>query len=91
MSKCTVPDVATPVVEARKYYKLWIIEYTIRGTQTKGIAVVKSTGANKAIQVLKSSGAFNGTPQFYDIQRCEQIDESPEEMLICEQYINPLN
>lgn len=85
VKECTVPGLN---IGTKKKYKLWIIEYTIRGNYTKGVAVVKAEGPNAAINLLKADGFYNGMRALYDIQRCEEIDESPERMLIAEQYVS---
>ena len=64
--------------------KLWIVEFEISNT-TKGCAVVKSPNAKGAEVLVKTQGAYNGTPSMYKITRIEEIVMSPDSMLICEQ------
>lgn len=64
--------------------KLWIVEFEINST-TKGCAVVKSPNARGAEVLVKTQGAYNGTPSMYKITRIEEIVMSPDSMLICEQ------
>lgn len=63
---------------------LWIIEFLINNTYT-GCAVVKASNPKEAESLLKKDGIFNGSPNMYKITRIEEINESPETMLICEQ------
>lgn len=69
-----------------QYMKLWILEFEVNGA--KGCAVVKAANANSASRLLVSSGMYNGTPEAYKIGRIEQIELSPEQMLVCEQINN---
>lgn len=64
--------------------KLWIVEFEIN-SRTKGCAVVKSPNARGAEVLVKTQGAYNGTPSMYKITRIEEIVMSPDSMLICEQ------
>lgn len=64
--------------------RLWIIEFEIKGVGN-GCSVVKSPNAKGAEVLLKTQGAFNGTPSMYKITRIEEISMSPDSMLICEQ------
>lgn len=66
--------------------KLYIMEFIVRGG-TKGCAVVKANNPNNAIKILFSNGRYNGTPTVYEVTRVEEIIESPDEMLICEQIL----
>lgn len=68
--------------------KLWIIEFEIRGGNSRGCAVVKAGNPNEASRVLKSEGLYNGNSQNYMIYRIEEIVPSPETMLICEQIVD---
>ena len=64
--------------------KLWIVEFEINKV-CKGCAVVKSPNARGAEVLVKTQGAYNGTPSMYKITRIEEIVMSPDSMLICEQ------
>ena len=75
-------DVYVPPVRNR----LWIIEFEVRHTG-RGCAVVKAGNPELASRVLKSEGIFNGSPKDYIIKRIEEIIESPETMLLCEQEV----
>lgn len=61
----------------------WIITFTVNNI--KGCAVAKADTANEAQSILTSSGMYNGTPSLYVINSIEQIFESPEPQLLCEQ------
>lgn len=63
--------------------RLWVLEFTVNGS--KGCSIIKAHDANRAIRELKSSGMYNGTPDVYQVTRVEEIIESPDMMLICEQ------
>ena len=69
---------------ACKEQKLWIIEFRVKNVGN-GCAVVKAFNPKEAETLLKSGGAFNGTPYLYDIIRVEEIVPSPDSMLIAEQ------
>lgn len=71
-------------VEVKENARLWILEFEVKGGK-KGCAVVKATNSNGAIRILLSGGAYNGTPSVYQITKVEEIIESPDSMLICEQ------
>lgn len=71
--------------------KLWVLEFNINplvtDKNTKGCAVVKAGNSNEAISLLKAGGYYNGTPKAYNVTRVEEIVESPDKMLICEQIL----
>lgn len=69
---------------ATKEQKLWIVEFRVKNIGN-GCAVVKAFNSKEAETLLKSEGAFNGTPYLYDIIRVEEIVPSPDSMLIAEQ------
>ena len=71
-------------VEVKENAKLWILEFEVKGDK-KGCAVVKAANSNSAIRILLSGGMYNGTPSVYQVTRVEEIVESPDVMLICEQ------
>lgn len=64
--------------------RLWIVEYSIKDIGN-GCAVVKAHNANEVTSMLRNQGIFNGTPHLYSITRIEEIIESPDSMIICEQ------
>ena len=70
--------------------RLWILTFSIGSTLSKGCAVVKAHDADRAVRVLKADGMYNGVPAEYNITRIEEIIESPDQMLICEE-INTVN
>ena len=67
-----------------KEQKLWILEFEVKDHK-KGCAVVKASNANNAVRTLFSNGMYNGSPTIYHVTRIEEIVESVESMLICEQ------
>ena len=67
-----------------KKLSLWIIEFFI-GNVYPGCAVVKASNAREAEMLVKTNGTFNGNPDMYKITRIEEIVESYEAMLLCEQ------
>ena len=64
--------------------RLWVLEFEVKDHK-KGCAVIKATNANNAIRILFSNGMYNGTPTVYQVTRVEEIIESVDSMLICEQ------
>ena len=68
--------------------RLWILTFTIKSTLCKGCAVVKAHDANRALRLLKSGGMYNSLPSDYEVERIEEIIESPDQMLICEEINN---
>ena len=66
-------------------YKLWAIDFSVNNTI--GCAVVKAKNPKEAEYLLKSEGAFNGTPYLYKITRIEEILNSPRSMIISEQIL----
>lgn len=72
--------------EIKEFPKLWILEFDITNNG-KGCAVIKANNANNAIRILLAGGQYNGTPSSYKVTRVEEIIESPDEMLICEQIL----
>lgn len=73
-------DIHVPEVKNR----LWVIEFEVRNVGN-GCAVVKALNPELSTKVLKSEGIYNGSPKDYIIKRIEEIIESPETMLLCEQ------
>lgn len=73
--------------EIKENARLWILEFTIKGGG-KGCAVVKAKNSNNAARKLLSEGQYNGNSTVYEVTRIEEILESPDEMLICEQIID---
>lgn len=71
---------------ATKKQKLWIVEFRVKNIGN-GCAVVKAFNPKEAETLLKSEGAFNGTPCLYDIIRVEEIVPSPDSMLLTEQLV----
>lgn len=67
--------------------KLWIIEFEIKGSNSRGCAIVLAGNPNEASTILKSEGLYNGSPQDYMIYRIEEIISSPNSMLIAEQIV----
>ena len=65
--------------------RLWILTFQIKSTLSRGCAVVKSHDANRALRELLSSGMYNGCPSEYEVIKIEEIIESPDQMLICEE------
>lgn len=63
---------------------LWIIEFDVKD-KGKGCAVAKASNPEQAFTLLKTQGVFNGSPNVYRVTRIEEIIESPQPMLICEQ------
>lgn len=76
----------TDKCEVKETPRLWILEFNIKNG-TKGCAVVKANNPNNAIRMLFAGGQYNGTPTVYEVTRIEEIIESPDEMLICEQIL----
>lgn len=70
-------------------YKMpvWILNYDIKNIG-KGTAVVKADNPNRAVNILRADGIYNGTPKVYQVESIQQFIESPEEMLISEQNLN---
>lgn len=69
-------------------YKIpvWILNYYTK--DGKGTAIVKASNPNKAVNILRANGVYNGTPNVYQVESIQQFIESPEEMLISEQNLN---
>lgn len=70
-------------------YKMpvWILNYDIKNTG-KGTAIVKADNPNRAIDILRADGMYNGTPRVYEVISIQRFTESPNEMLISEQNLN---
>lgn len=70
-------------------YKMpvWILNYDIKNIG-KGTAIVKADNPNRAIDILRADGMYNGTPRVYEVISIQRFIESPEEMLISEQNLN---
>ena len=64
--------------------RLWALEFELKGGK-KGCAVIKASNSNNAIRILLSDGMYNGTPTIYQVTKVEEINESLDSMLICEQ------
>ena len=70
--------------ETKESLKLWILEFEVKDNK-KGCAVVKAANSNNAVRKLLSDGMYNGSPTIYHVTRIEEIVESVDSMLICEQ------
>ena len=66
--------------------QLWVMEYEVNGVG-KGCAMAKAINAKEAVNILKSSGLYNGTPRLYNVTRVEQIIVPPCNGLMAEQVV----
>ena len=66
--------------------QLWVMEYEVNGVG-KGCAMAKAINAKEAVNILKSSGLYNGAPSLYNVTRVEQIIVSPCNGLMAEQVV----
>ena len=74
------------------YIRNWSIEFSIvnnTGVQLgRGVALVRALTPEEANNLLKSSGQYNGSPQYYRIINTQEIVNSPTPMLICEEIVD---
>lgn len=66
--------------------QLWVMEYEVNGVG-KGCAMAKAINAKEAVNILKSSGLYNGAPSLYNVTRVEQIIVPPCNGLMAEQVV----
>ncbi|QOR58333.1 hypothetical protein [uncultured phage cr106_1] len=68
--------------------KLWVVEFNLYGMLDKGCAVIKAANPKAAIDILKSSGMYNGSPEKYLVTRVEEIIVPPCSGLMAEQIVS---
>lgn len=75
------------MTEEKRIQRLWVIQYDIKRVG-RGVAVVKAYTPNDAIAILKSSGTFNSCSYAYEITCVEEINISPNPMILAEVVVN---
>ena len=75
----------TPTVKKR----LWVIDYKVTLTESTvhGVALVKAANEHIAENILTHDSQFNAYRENFKIKRIEEVVESLDDMLLCEEYI----